>query len=64
MSEPLQAGVEYFQTTDKQLAKALVMAGCKFAPFEAYGPAMNIYSPATARQRAAHGMALPARPSG
>lgn len=51
MSEPLNPGVEYFQTTDKVLAKALVMAGCKFAPFEAYGPCLNTYSPATARQR-------------
>lgn len=51
MNEPLQAGSEPFRTTDKVLAMALAMAGCQFARFEDYGPAMNQYSPATCRDR-------------
>ncbi len=51
MSEQIQRGNEPFTTTNKQLALALITAGCKFASFESGGPAINHWTPATARER-------------
>ena len=39
-----------FQTQNRQLAFALMVAGCTFAPIEQDGPAMNSYTPGFVRQ--------------
>lgn len=51
MSTTIQRAAHPFQTSDGELALALFTAGCKPAPHEADGPAVNLYTANTCRNR-------------